>query len=246
MPQGGHYIHLAWEARGGGLAKDVSADGVAAEGVAAFHRRLGIADKLLGRVVSEDPGTTDARRLRLNVSRGLQQGADRTRDHYLGLAAHDPHDYVAQSRLLQPPLPKWGGSWDEAFAFARQCRLVAEPGSLNPVVLAQAHLERRLNVGGEKDPAHLRRPEVRDELAGAARESVLHPGFRGGYRSVEAHGHFAAVFGSAGEHALAAPHFRALNGYAGEFPWALLRSLTSLGRGTAYKRLRRRAARAGG
>ncbi|MGW4809658.1 hypothetical protein [Kitasatospora sp. NPDC004272] len=113
-------------------------------------------------------------------------------------------------------------------------------------MLAQAHLERRLSVGGEKDPAHLRRPEVRDELAGAARESVLHPGFRGVRRSVEAHGYFAAVFGLAGEHALAAPHFRALNGYASEFPRALLRSLTSLGRGTACKRLRRRAARAGG
>ncbi|MFC8717904.1 hypothetical protein [Kitasatospora sp. NPDC057198] len=237
--QGGYYVHQAWEARGSSLAKYVSA-----EDFAVFRRRLGIADKLLGQVTAEEPGNTDAWRLRLPVSRGLQQGTDRTRRHYLRLAAHDPHDYPAQSQLLQHLLPKWAGSWEEAFTFARQCRLVAEPGSLNPVVLAEVHLERRFNVGGEQDPAHLRRPEVVAELVDAAEHSVLHPDFRGGYHSIAAHGHFAAAFGLAGEHALAAPHFRALNGYASEFPWIDLRSLTSPGRGTAYRRLRRLAARA--
>ncbi|WP_189278344.1 hypothetical protein [Kitasatospora griseola] len=237
---GNHYIHLAWEARGAARAKYVSA-----ENFTLFHRRLAIADKLLAEVTAEESDNTDAWRLRLITSRGLQRGIDQTRLRYRKLAVHDPHDYIAQSQLLQQLLPKWGGTWEDAFAFARQCRHIAEPGSLNPVVLAEVHLERWLNVGSGKDPAHLRRPDVITELVDAANHSVLHPDFRGGYQSIEAHGHFAAAFGLAEEHALAAPHFRALNGYASEYPWAYLRSLTSPGRGTAYKRLRRRAAKAG-
>ncbi|MFF0391130.1 hypothetical protein ACFYS8_20955 [Kitasatospora sp. NPDC004615] len=237
---GCYYVHQAWEARGAARAKNVDA-----ESFGLFHRRLKIADKLLAEVVAEEPGNADAWRLRLTTARGLELGIARARTRYERLAAHQPHDYAGQSQLLQQLLPKWGGSWDAAFAFARECRGVADPGGLDPVLVAQAHLERWLNVGGDKDPAHLRRPEVVAELVDAARASVLHPEFRGGYSAIEAHGLFAAVFGLAEEHALAAPHFRALNGYASEHPWAYLRSLTSLGRGTAYKRLRRRALRAG-
>ncbi|MFJ1751331.1 hypothetical protein [Kitasatospora sp. NPDC088134] len=237
--QAHRYVRLAWEARGNGRAKYVSA-----EQAVVFRRRLTVADKLISEVLTRVPDNTDARRLSLITSRGLGLGLTRTRARYDCLAEQDPHDYEAQSQLLQQLLPKWGGSWNAAFAFARQCRAAAPAGALDPALLAQAHIERWLNVGGKKDPAHLHRPETVDELVDAARASVLHPDFRGGYRFLEAHGLFAATFGLAGRHDLAAPHFHALNGYADEAPWDYLRSLTSIRRSTAYRRLRRHALRA--
>ena len=235
-----HHIHLAWEARGDTVAKYVTQEG--AEG---FHRHLHIAEDLLGALAAEHPEETSAGALRLTTARGLSLGTDEAMRRYRQLAEHDPQHRPGQTQLLQALLPKWGGSWKASFDFARECMAGARPGGLGAVLVADLHIERWLNVGGRTDSAHMRSPEVVAELTAAAEASVLHPDFASRYHLVEAHGHFAAAFGLGRQYRLAAPHFRAMNGYATESPWAYLRGLTALGEGTAYKRLRRRSLRHG-
>jgi hypothetical protein len=106
-------------------------------------------------------------------------------------------------------------------AFARDSFRAAPPGSLQGALVAEAHYERRFEFdAGAERKEYLRRPEVMRELVEAAEASVLHPAFRRRYGWVGAHGYFAVIFSLAGEHARAAAHFQAMNGFASEYPWS--------------------------
>jgi hypothetical protein len=217
------YITLAWDARTSKRAKYVSG-----EQFATMHNYLRKAERILIDVTANEPGNVLAWEARLTTARGLELGQSEARRRYDRLAAHNPHHFPAQQRLLQQLCPKWSGSWDAMHGFARDCLRGAPRGGYQGVLAAQGHLEHWLELTGAERAAYLRQPRVFQEIVEAAQSSVLHPSFRPRYGWVSAHGEFALIFGLAGEHTRAAVHFRALRGFAAERPWSYLGDKTEM------------------
>ncbi|MFE9675940.1 hypothetical protein ACFYO5_17710 [Streptomyces sp. NPDC006259] len=208
------YVHIGWDIRSGARAQHVSQDQFEQ-----FHSWLRRAEQLLIEVCAEQPAYAPAWTVRLTTARGLQLGQAEARRRYDRLAAHHPHHYRAQTQLLQQVCPKWGGSWEAAHGFARECATAAPDGSVPATAVALAHIEHWLDLAGADGTAYMRGVPVRDDLRFAAQVSVLHPAYRPDWDSVGAHSAFAFAFSIGGHHADAAPHFAFLGDRATEFPW---------------------------
>ncbi|MDX3307712.1 hypothetical protein ACWGH3_22760 [Streptomyces sp. NPDC054884] len=211
------YVYIGWDIRSGTRAKYVSQDQFSQ-----FHDWLRRAEQLLIEVCAEQPSYALAWITRLTTARGLQLGQAEARRRYDRLSAHHPHQYRAQSQLLQQLCPKWGGSWEAAHGFARECATGAPDASNSAAVVALAHIEHWLDLPSGEDAAYLRSVPVRDDLRFAAQVSVLHPDHRPDWNSVGAHNAFAFAFSLGGHFADAAPHFAFLGNRATENPWQYL------------------------
>ncbi|MGV9560794.1 hypothetical protein [Streptomyces sp. NPDC003480] len=212
---GAREVRIGWEIRTAAPAKQVSR-----EQFAGLHAHLRQAEQLLIRATALDPSFDAAWAERLTTAMGLQLGQNESRRRYDRLAAHHPHHFSAQGRLLQKLCPKWGGNWEAAHAFARECLLAAPGGAVNGGLVAEVHMEHWLALRGGEREEYLRQAPVRAELVEAAERSALHPGFRRDYGWIAAQGYFAAVFSLMGDLARAAVCFRALGNLASEYPWA--------------------------
>ncbi len=191
----------------------------------AFHDYLCRAEQVLIDATARDPGNVVAWTRRLITALGLQLGEAEARRRYGRLATHHPHHLPAQSALLQHLCPKWGGSFDKMHQFAWECMLAAAPGAHNGVLVVYEHVERGLEYadeGSSSIASHFRRPEVRAEIAEAARRSVLHPDFRHDIGWVGVRNAFAMAFSLGGDHQAAAGQFAALGPLATEYPWEYL------------------------
>ncbi|MDN0195157.1 hypothetical protein [Streptomyces sp. S.PNR 29] len=211
------YIRIGWEIR-----SSLRAEHVSREQFDQFHAWLRKAEQLLIEVCAEQPGYAPAWTARLITARGLQLGQSEARRRYDRLSARHPHHYRAQSLLLQQLCPKWGGSWEAAHGFARECASAAPDGSDAGVLVADAHIEHWLDLDSGEDTAYMRGLPVRDDLRHAAEVSVLHPGHRPGWEWIGAHSTFAMAFSLGGHREDAARHFAALGDRATEYPWAYL------------------------
>ena len=211
------HIQLGWEVRTAQRAENVSR-----EQFDSFHEHLRTAERILIDVTAREPDNVPAWDLRMITVRGLELGHSEARRRYQQVAKWRPHHYPAQAQLLQQLCPKWSGSWDEMFQYARECANAAPPGSVNPVLVVEAHLERWRDEPAGDDIAYLRQPEVQQEIVAAATRSVLHPAFRRNYRWYSAHGFFALAYSLVGDHGKAARHFRMLDNYMAKTPWDYL------------------------
>ncbi|MEU9108495.1 hypothetical protein AB0D54_30015 [Streptomyces xanthophaeus] len=215
-------VQIGWAIRSGHRAEHVSKDQFRD-----FHAYLRRAELLLIDVCAEHPEYALAWYLRTITARGLELGLSETRRRYDRLAEHHPHHYSGQQQLLQQVCPKWGGSWEAAHGFARQCAAEAPAGSPAGSLVAVAQMEQYLELSQKESRSraetYLRQPETHAQLLDAAARSVFHPDFRADApHAVSAHSAFAAAHCAAGRHAEAAPHFRALGNGATEFPWGYL------------------------
>ncbi|MCX4764384.1 hypothetical protein OG562_26180 [Streptomyces sp. NBC_01275] len=208
------YIRIGWDIRSGARAQHVSRDQFGQ-----FHAWLRKAEQLLIEVCAEQPGYAPAWTARLLTARGLELGQAEARRRYDRLAAHHPHHYRAQTQLLQQLCPKWGGSWDAAHGFARECARDAPDGANAGALVALAHIEHWLDLESPERAAYLRGLPVRDDLRFAAQVSVLNAGHRPDWNTLGAHSAFAFAFSIGGHFAEAAPHFAFLGDRASEFPW---------------------------
>ncbi len=217
-------VQIGWGIRTGHRAQHVSQ-----RQFDDFHAHLRRAEILLIDVCAEHPQYALAWYLRVITSRGLELGPGETRRRYDRLAEHHPHHYSGQAQLLQQLCPKWGGSWEAAHGFARECAAKAPDGSPNGALVAIAQLENYLEISERTSTgaasAYLRDLDNQTRRLEAAAQSVLHPASRrDAFRTVDAHSAFAAAHSAAARHAAAAPHFRALGDRASEFPWGYLGS----------------------
>jgi hypothetical protein len=154
------HIELAWEARTGARAQYVTQ-----AQWEVFRTHLNQAEQLLIGVTARDPGHALAWSLRIIVAMGLSLGQSEARRRYRNLSRVSPQHVVAQRRMIQQLVPKWGGSWEAAGEFARAGFREAPAGSLAGALIADYHLERWLDLGEPERREYVRRPEVRQELA---------------------------------------------------------------------------------
>lgn len=205
-------VHAGWEIRSAKRARYVSQ-----EQFAAFHDHLRRAEQILIDVTAREPEHSAAWRQRLVTARGLELGQSEARRRYQRNAAYHPDHIGCEMQLLQQLCPKWGGSWEAAFGFARERAATAPEGSPSAVLVAEAHLEQWMD---DKDArGRIRQPDVQSEIADAAHRSVLSPHYRRDYAWVTAHSTFALAFSLGGNDAAAAPHYAALGDVYSEHPW---------------------------
>jgi hypothetical protein len=208
---GGRYIAIGWEIRTTKRAQYVSR-----EQFAALHEYLCKAEQLLIDATVTRPDDVAGWNERLSTARGLGLGLSEARRRYDRLAETDPHNYRAQWSMVQQLCPKWSGSWEALFPFARECVRTAPPGAHTPVVILDAHVEHSYDAGGD---AYWKRADVRDEVYDAAARSIDHPDFRRTYGWVEVHNVFAYVYSLMGDHTRAAASFRAIGNLGSRLTW---------------------------
>jgi hypothetical protein len=209
------YVELGWEARTAARAPRVSQDQFKT-----FHEHLRSAEKLLIDITAEDPANAAAWTMRLMTVRGLELGQSEALRRYERLAAHHPHHLAGQWQILQQLCPKWGGTFEKLHAYASERTAASPPGSMNAILVVNAHLEHGMSLEGAERLMYLQNPPVRDDVYRAAAHSVLHPAFQPGHNWVSAHSYFAMFHSVAGDRNAAAVHFRAMGGWATREPWS--------------------------
>ena len=180
--------------------------------------RVRDAEHWLLRLCSEDPTDPHPWTLRLATSRLLGLGAVETRRRYRRLLEARPDHIAGQRWMLDGLGPRYGGSWDEALAFARRTAAEAPPGSPSGTLVVAAHLARWAEESGGGNLYYLARPEVVGEaetasdrwLAGPVTDSVA---------TVRPRTELAVALGLAGSRARALAHFRALGTLVAPGPW---------------------------
>lgn len=210
-------IVVGWEIRGSGRAS-----GVSRAQFDDFHDWLRRAERNLIEVCAVEPEWALPWHVRLTSARGLELGQSEAQRRYARLAAICPDHYPAQSTLLQQLVPKWSGSWESAFEFARSCASAAPPGSPAHALVAEVHLERWLDLDDKEAAAYVRDGDVRDELLRAAQDSVWHPAYDPGFSAITQHSVLAALHGLAGRDEEAARHFVALGDFVDAWVWGYL------------------------
>ncbi|MEV6013606.1 hypothetical protein AB0M29_43545 [Streptomyces sp. NPDC051976] len=133
-----------------------------------------------------------------------------------------PWHTAAHRQRLQHLCAKSGGSHARTHAFAREAMLAAPEGSPLGGLVAMAHIEEWLALGGDPESLHMTGPPVVHALREAAARSVGHPAFVRRRDWAVEFNTFAMAFALAGDHRSARPLFRALGARATEFPWRYL------------------------
>jgi len=236
---GYHYVDVGWSIRTGARAKNVSQ-----EQFAKFRVWLCKAEAVLIEGAARSPGDPAIWTERLPAGRGLEVGLSEIQRRYDRVAAADPHHLPAQTQMLQSLCPKWSGTWEQAYAFARDAMLAAPPGAAQATLVAEYHIERCLEDAGGDLAAwqrYLSGREVHAELYEAAERSVWHPEFRHEYGWVAAASSLAMAFSVAADDAAAARMFRLLGDFGTKGPWQYLGDPAE-----QIRQHRARALRAGG
>ncbi|GAA2697435.1 hypothetical protein [Actinoplanes palleronii] len=165
LVRGARAVYWAWDARGGGTA-----DTVSPEQWKIWFSRLKLAENCLDEVTDRDPGCAEAWHYLVILGRARQLPEQERWRRFDKLIAIDPTHLFGHQQMLENLKPKWSGSTEAMFDFART-RAAACPGTDIPVLIAEAHREHRWSSGDNK---HFRRNEVAGEIYAAAHNSFWH------------------------------------------------------------------------
>ena len=207
-------IRQAWEARTRQPAADVTP-----EQWEAFRARLVTAEQTLVELAALDPSEPLVASLRLLTARGLGLGLSECERRYERVRSVAPDAVDAQSWHLQSLAPKWYGSNDLMLGFVEDTMARSTPGSHAGRLVAEAQIERWLELDGDEGVLYLAAGEQRDSLLRAEEHSVFHDAYDDGLQWVADHSAFALAHSLAGRPADAAPHFEVLGDYATDSVW---------------------------
>jgi hypothetical protein len=155
----------------------------------------------------------------MSCAQGLGFDHNRFRAIWADAIKRAPSSVAAHKRGLQYWLPRWQGSDELAAAFVAETLARATPGRLlTGVRLGYLYLE-RTPAGATERAEYLRRPEMADAIDEARADLAAAPADHP-YRMEHRHW-LAYLLTKAGRYAEAVQEFRAVDGYAGAWPWQL-------------------------
>ncbi len=130
------YIQYAWHARGTGWANTI-----VEEGRRLFKERLLIARDYLEKTYESDHSDPIVPARLIDVALGLGLAKEEMEKQFQRAILADPADIQAYREKLIYLMPKWYGSEEQMFDFAKEAAKTAPPNSIVPLVLAEAHWE---------------------------------------------------------------------------------------------------------
>ena len=205
-------VLLAWRLRTSNQAKDVLP-----EQWQAFHRVLAQAPAACERATALAPHLATPWITLMSCAQGLSWDNDRFREIWAEILARAPYSAAAHMRALNYWLPRWQGSPELAAAFVNDTEARAPLGRLlSGVRLEYIFLERARGTAAERT-AYYRGPELSEALDAAQADLASSPPDHP-YRSNHRHW-LAYFFTKAGRYAEAVDEFRAVDGFAGGWPW---------------------------
>ncbi len=150
------YLDYAWNARGNGLYKTVSA-----KGSELFRERIRLAAQYLTKAYELDPTDVAVADEMITVAKVHPDWPDSETEKWYKLAVKaNPQDSEPYKSKYYYLSPKWGGSLEEQFDFARHTFEDAPQTSMAPIILAKLHWQIYHN---EKDFDYFRREDVWEE-----------------------------------------------------------------------------------
>jgi hypothetical protein len=167
-------IHLAWKARGSGMAETVTEDGRVG-----FFKYLDIAAKCLLRAAEQDKEDPTPLAFLQTVAMGLQLDREVAVSWLNEAVKRDPYNQQAHNRHLYLLTEKWGGSHEEMFTFARATIKKLPPETTLNSILYHAFFERvSYFYGFEKNPEGVREwirdPSLREEALTHYQKTLQH------------------------------------------------------------------------
>ena len=159
------YIDYAWEARGPGFANTVTE-----EGARLFKDRLLTAKEYLEKAYSLDQSDPSVPADLIQVAIGLGLERKEMERQFQNAVLADPTDHDAYFKKLNYLEPKWYGSEEEMFSFAREAVRKAPPNSMIPMVLIAAHV--KMSAYLEQDKSYFKNPNVWKEMKEAYQKTI--------------------------------------------------------------------------
>jgi hypothetical protein len=179
--RGAGLLTSAWELRRDGLASTLTD-----AGAELWSRLVRQAEECVEEVLRRDPGRADAWTWSIALSRALNLPEAERRRRFQRLIEIEPTNWHGHEQMLLALTPKWGGSSEAMFEFART-RAAACPGTHIPALVVLAHREQN------EHEHHLAEPDdpepdlsltywepsaVMDEVWDAAQASFWHDDYR--------------------------------------------------------------------
>jgi hypothetical protein len=147
---GAGLLTSAWELRRDGIAGSISA-----AGEELWWRLVREAETYVAEVLRRDPGRADAWTWSIALSRALGLPTEERRRRFERLIEIEPHNWYGHEQMLLALSPRWGGSSEAMFEFART-RAEACPATHIPALVVLAHREHNDNL------AYLAKPDDPD------------------------------------------------------------------------------------
>lgn len=207
-------VQLAWRLRTGVAAKDVLPGQWAG-----FSRVLRQAPAACERAAALAPHVATPWITLMSCAQGLGFDHRRFREIWAEVVKRAPSSVAAHRRALQYWLPRWQGSDDLAAGFVTETLARATPGRLLTGVLLEYLFLERAPAGATERTAYLQGPEVAEAIDAARADLAAAPADHP-YRAQHRHW-LAYLLTTAGRYAEAVEEFRAVDGYAGAWPWQL-------------------------
>lgn len=202
-------VDLAWKQRGGGWAKDTSA-----EQFAGFHATLARAPEANARAAELNPDDPTPYANEIWVALGLGYSSEDMRQIWKEITARDPHHYASHYAALQYWCAKWRGSEGRAMSFAQEAAASAPLGSLLSAMPLIAWYEHR-DTGART--ADFRSPHVMSLVDAALADVAAAPP---GHPNTAEVRHLLAYFlVRQKRHDAALAQFRLVDGHVDALPW---------------------------
>jgi len=231
IASGLHYIHWAWEARGGGLGSTVSD-----KGIGLFFERLFMAKEQLERAIELENKYADPYVGLMSIAMGTGIEREEIWSYFAKALVHCENHYSAHSSMINAVAEKWGGEEGEMFVVAHQAASKAKEGSHLAGIIAEAHIEQWLYLQmceeDEQAAIYFREQSVRDDLRNAY-EKIRKTGLESA-EHIQAFNNYAFCFYMADLNSLAKEVITKLDGNYVEHPWDYLGSPFMANFDTAY------------
>ncbi len=223
---GGVRTQWAWRYRGG-----ATADHVGHDAAILFLKELKAATVHLDRALATQPDNSLAQGFKIRIAMGLNNRAEC--DALIArLKQCDDPPMEGLGAALQALCPKWGGSLEQLFAFARDVAQRQNIHAARYALLARAHIETWLDALMDDDASvradyqnYLTRDDVKREIIDA--NSAFHVEMtenlsfqNDSFAAQFAHNNFGYALYRARQMELAATHIEALKDNPSETPWA--------------------------
>jgi hypothetical protein len=214
--RGAHGMNWAWEARGGKRAQYVQEDAWPL-----FHSRLVEADQDLAKAAALDDRDPAPHAMSTTTARGLSLGQTEIKRRFELAHSRQPLYGPACTQALQGFARKWGGSHDAMFGFARWASGQAPDGHSVHKLIALAHIEMWMDAEQGVQPTYFQAEQVKQEIMGAARRSVLSPNYyrNGTVLSWLERNIFAFCFRHMRDYGAQLEQMRLIGPYVTEEPW---------------------------